>query len=166
MKKRHVRAFLSLAGIIFLTFIIHSYKKENEQEIPFPKSLYGIPTYENSRLSSRMSSPTGNPYIAVFLSQDSHDRIVQFYKDQLKMDYKVLEYGQRSVVTMRVYQFEIEKGVLKNYINKGVEVIPLNSRSQMVHNARTKIKIVLPRKEVLEFNQKQKKGNTSGKTSR
>ncbi len=156
MRKR--RAFLSLMGIIFLTFIIHSYKKENEEKISFPETLYGIPTYQNSRLSKSMSSLNGNPYIAVFLSPDPHEKIVRFYKEKLKMDPKLLEYGTRGIVTMRVYQFEIEQGALKDSINKGVEVLTLNSRSRRIHNARAKIKIILPRKEVLKHNAKQKKG--------
>ena len=77
------------------------------------------------------------------------------------MDYKVLKYGhkKRKPITLTVYQFEIEKGDLENYIGKGVEIIPLNSRSQEVYKARTKIKIILPRKEVLEFNKKKEEQN-------
>jgi hypothetical protein len=73
------------------------------------------------------------------------------------MDFKVLNYGhkKRKHMTLTIYQFEIEKGELENYISKGVEIISLNSRSQRVYKARTKIKIILPRREVLEFNKKE-----------
>ena len=72
------------------------------------------------------------------------------------MDVKVLKYGhkKRKHMTLTIYQFEIEKGELENHISKGVEIIPFNSRSQKVYKARTKIKIILPRREVLELNKK------------
>lgn len=156
MKTRKIKALLSLFGIIGFTLIINSYMGKNEQEIAFPENLYGIPTYQDSRLSFPMSSMDGDPYIAVFLSGAPYEKVLQFYKDKLKMDVKVLKYGhkKRKHMTLTIYQFEIEKGELENYISKGVEVIPLNSRSQKVYKARTKIKIILPRKEVLELNKK------------
>lgn len=156
MNARKVKALLSLFGIIGLTLIINSYMERNEKEIAFPENLYGIPTYKDSRLSFPMSSMNGDPYIAVFLSGDPYEKVLQFYKDTLKMDFKVLKYGhkKRKHMVLTVYQFEIEKGELKNYISKGVEIIPLNSRSQRVYKARTKIKIVLPRREVVELNKK------------
>jgi hypothetical protein len=156
MKVRKVKALLSLFGIIGLTLLINSYREKNEKEIAFPGNLYGIPTYPDSRLSFPMSSMNGDPYIAVFLSRDPYEKVLRFYKDELKMEYKVLKYGhkKRKHMTMTIYQFEIEKGDLENYISKGIEIIPLNSRSQEVYRARTKIKIILPRKEVLEFNRK------------
>lgn len=156
MNARKVKALLWLFGIIGLTLIINSYMERNEKEIAFPENLYGIPTYKDSRLSFPMSSMNGDPYIAVFLSGDPYEKVLQFYKDKLKMDFKVLKYGhkKRKHMVLTIYQFEIEKGELKNYISKGVEIIPLNSRSQRVYKARTKIKIVLPRSEVLELNKK------------
>lgn len=77
------------------------------------------------------------------------------------MDFKVLKYGnkKRNHTTLTIYQFEIEKGELENYISKGVEIIPLNSRSREVYKARTKIKIILPRREVLELNKKKGEKN-------
>jgi len=157
MKARKVKALLSLFGIIGLTLIINSYMERNETEIAFPGNLYGIPTYRDSRLSFPMSSMNGDPYIAVFLSGDPYEKVLQFYKDKLKMDFKVLKYGhkKRKHMTLTIYQFEIEKGELENYISKGVEIFSLNSRSQRVYKARTKIKIILPRREVLEFNKKE-----------
>jgi hypothetical protein len=156
MKTRRVKALLSLFGIIGLTLIINSYMERNEKEIAFPENLYGIPTYQDSRLSFPMSSMNGDPYIAVFLSGDSYEKVLHFYKDKLKIDFKVLKYGhkKRKHMTLTIYQFEIEKGELENYISKGVEIIPLNSRSQKVYKARTKIKIILPRREVVELNKK------------
>jgi hypothetical protein len=156
MKAREIKALVSLFGIIGLTLIINSYMEKNEKEIAFPENLYGIPTYRESRLSFPMSSMDGDPYIAVFLSGDPYEKVLQFYKDKLKMDVKVLKYGhkKREHMTLTIYQFEIEKGELENYISKGVEIIPLNSRSRKVYKARTKIKIILPGKEVLELNKK------------
>jgi hypothetical protein len=135
--------------------------KRNEKEIAFPENLYGIPTYQNSRLSIPMSSLNGDPYIAVFLSEDPFEKIVQYYKNKLKMDFKELKYGHkaRNHMTMTVYQFEIEKGSLENYINKGVEIIPLKSRSRRVYKAQTKIKIILPRREVVELKRKKEEKN-------
>lgn len=161
MKARKVKGLLSLFGIIGLTLIINSYMEKNEKEIAFPGNLYGIPTYQDSRLSFPMSSPNGDPYVAVFLSRDPYEKVLQFYKDNLKMDFKVLKYGdkKRKHMTLTIYQFEIEKGELENYISKGVEIIPLNSRSQEVFKARTKIKIILPRREVSEFNRKKEEKN-------
>jgi hypothetical protein len=161
MKARRIKGLLSLFGIIGLTLIINSYMEKNEREIAFPENLYGIPTYQDSRLSFPMSSLDGDPYIAVFLSGDPYEKVLQFYKDNLKMDYKVLKYGhkKRNHMTLTIYQFEIEKGELENYISKGVEIISLNSRSQRLYKARTKIKIILPRREVLEFNRKKEEKN-------
>jgi hypothetical protein len=161
MKARKIKGLLSLFGIVGLTLIINSYMERNEREIAFPEKLYGIPTYQDSRLSFPMSSLDGDPYIAVFLSGDPYEKVLQFYKDNLKMDYKVLKYGhkKRKHMTMTIYQFEIEKGELENYISKGVEIISLNSRSQLVYKARTKIKIILPRREVLELNRKKEEKN-------
>lgn len=156
MNSRRLKGLLSLVGIIGLTIFINSYMDRNEKEIAFPENLHGIPTYQNSRLSFPMSSLDGDPYIAVFLSEDSFEKVLQFYKDNLKMEFKVLKYGhkKRKHMTLNIYQFEIEKGVLKDYISKGVEIIPLNSRSRKVYKARTKIKIILPRKEVMDYNKK------------
>jgi hypothetical protein len=153
---RKWRALLSIFGIVFLTFVIYSYKSGNQKEGEFPGMLFGIPTYQNSRLSESMSSLNGNPYIAVFLSEDSHEQVVEFYKTQLKMDYKLLEYGARNIVTMRIYQFRLEDGVIPDSINKGVEIIPFNARNRRVYNAACKIKIIIPKKDVLEAAQKQK----------
>lgn len=156
MKARKVKALFSLFGIIGLTLIINSYMERNEKEIAFPENLYGIPTYQNSRLSVPMSSLNGDPYTAVFLSGDPYEKILQFYKEKLKKDFKVLKYGhkKRKHMTMTIYQFELEKGILENYITKGVEIISLNSRSQRIYKAKTKIKIILPRREVKELNKK------------
>jgi len=156
MKTRKIKGLLSLVGIIGLTLIINSYMAQNQKEIPFPDVLYGIPTYEESRLSYPMSSLNGDPYIAVFLSNDSYKKILQFYKDKLKIEYKTLEFGlkKRNKMLLTVYQFELERGILPRSINKGVEIIPLNSRSQRVYKAKTKIKIILPKNEILELNKK------------
>lgn len=146
MRKR--KAFISIFGIVFLSLIIHSYMGEKDEEKAFPKMLYGIPTYDNSRINYEMSSLNSDPYIAVFMTGDSFEKVLQFYKDRLNKPVKVLEYGRGSHKTKTIYQFQLLPGVLPNYPAKGVEIHPLNSRSQRVYRAKTKIKIILPRKEV------------------
>lgn len=152
MRKR--KAFIAMFGIVFLSFIIHSYMGEKDEEKAFPKMLYGIPTYENSRINSEMSSLNSDPFVAVFLTGDSYETVLQFYKEKLNKPVKVLEYGRGSHKTKTIYQFQLLPGVLPNYPAKGVEIYPLNSRSQQVYKAKTKIKIILPRKEVQEANKK------------
>jgi hypothetical protein len=154
--RRKRRAFFTIAGIKVLTFIVYSYKSGLDKEPRAPKMVFGIPAYQDARFSSTMSSLNGNPYIAVFLSADSYEVVLRFYKDYFQKEPKVIEYGQRSIVAMRIFQFELEKGPLPDSIDKGVEIIPLNSRSQRIHKARTKIKIIIPRKEVVAEQLKQK----------
>lgn len=146
--RRKQKAVLALGGVILFTLVIHSYIRENQREIEFPEILYGIPTYQNSRLSYPMSSLNANPYTAVFLTNDSYEKVIEFYKEKLNMDYKELKYGRGSTVVMTIYQFELEKGILTNQINKGVEIIPLNSFNQRVYKAKTKIKIMIPQEEI------------------
>ncbi len=121
---------------------------EKDRVKNFPKILYGIPTYENSKIDFSMSSLNSDPYIAVFLTGDNYEKVLHFYKTRLKVPVKVLQYGKGSLKTKTIYQFQILEGVLKDYPAKGVEIHPLNSRSQRVYKARTKIKIILPRQEV------------------
>ena len=156
VKPRQIKGLLSLIGLLGLALIINSYIERNDREVQFPEILYGIPTYPNSHFSSIMSSLNGDPYTAVFLSPDPYETILQFYKEKLKMDYKIQEFGlkRRNRMPLTVYQFELEKGILEHSINKGVEIISFNSRNQRMYNALTKIKIILPRKEVVELNKK------------
>jgi hypothetical protein len=146
---RKRKVFMSLLGVIFCTFIIHSYFKDtNKEEIEFPEVLYDIPTYNNSRLSVTMSSSLkSNPYTVVFLTDDPYKKVLKFYKEKLGMDFKELKYGGR-MHTMTIYQFELEKGILTNQINKGVEIIPFNPRNRRVYKAKTKIKIIIPLREI------------------
>jgi len=146
--RRRIRGLLSLVGIIALTLFVYSYMKESEKKIDYPEYLYGIPTYPQSRFSPSFSSLNGDPFIAVFFSEDSYEKILQFYKEKLNIDYKEIDYGSSSLKVMTIYQFPIEPGPLKNYIAKGVEVLPLNSRNQFVNKAKTKIKIYVPQSEV------------------
>jgi hypothetical protein len=131
--------------------------KENEKEPAFPALLYGLPTYENSRLVSYMSSLDGDPYIAVFLSTDPYQKILDYYKSKLKVNVKELKYGRGKRIMKTIYQLEVEKGVLPDYIGKGVEISALNGRSQRVYKAKTKIRLIVPRKEVLEAKAKKDK---------
>ncbi|MCP4148221.1 MAG: hypothetical protein GY757_10775 [bacterium] len=155
---RKQKVFLVMFAIIFCTLIIHTHRKDIQKEDEFSDILYGIPTYENSRFSRSMSSLNSNPFIAVFLTNDSHEKIVAFYKKNLKVDfeYNEIEYRARSVHAMTVYQFKIQEGVLVNQISKGVEIIPYNSFNRRVFKAKTKIKILLPLEEVEAFRKKDK----------
>jgi hypothetical protein len=148
-----------LAGIIILTFIINSHMNESEKEIPFPKIMCGIPTYQDAWISSSMSSLNSDPFIAVFFTRDSYKQVLHFYQDRLNMDYKVLKYGKGKKVTKTIYQFEIKKGVLKDYISKGVEITPLNTRSQRIYKAKTKIRIIIPKIELKAASTKKKIDN-------
>ncbi|MCP5104047.1 MAG: hypothetical protein GY950_11745 [bacterium] len=142
------KAILSILGLILFTWVIHSYIRENQRDIDYPEILYGIPTYPGSRISYPMSMMTADPYTAVFLSNDPYEKVIEFYKDKLAMDYKELKYGKGSAVVMTIYQFEMKKGILKNQINKGVEIIPFNHFNRRVYKAATKIKIIIPQDEV------------------
>lgn len=155
--RRQFKAILSLAGVIIFTLAIHSYIQKNQVGIDYPDDLYGIPTYPGSRLSYPMSALNTNPYTAVFLTNDSYQLVLDFYKNKLEVPHKELKYGKGSVVVMTVYQFEMKKGILTNQIDKGVEIIPLNSFNQRVYKAKTKIKIFLPLQEVKEINERGKK---------
>lgn len=161
---RRRRALFAFFGIIALTFVAYSYKSGLDKEPQAPKMVFGIPAYQDARFSSLMSSLNGNPYIAVFLSPDKADQVVRFYQDYFGKEPRLLEYGQRGIVALKIYQFKLIQGPLPDSIDKGVEIIPLNSRSQRIHKARTKIKIIIPRKEVtgdrIKKEAKEKKTNS------
>ncbi len=152
---RILRIVFAVLGLVIVSYIIQSYRVDHKKKVDSPQFVYGLPTYPGSQFNQQMSALTGDPYVAVFFSDDSYEKVIKFYKEKLKRDYKVLKYGRKSHVVMEIYQFQIEEGVLKDYIAKGVEVIPLNSRNQSTYNAKTKIKIILPRQEILETQQKQ-----------
>lgn len=158
-----VKGLLSLFGIIACTIIINSYMQQNEKEIDYPNLLYGMPTYPEAKISYPMSSVNGNPYIAVFLSGDSYEKVLEFYREKLKIKYRTIKLGSRGHVVKTFYQFVMQEGLLANgkSVGKGVEVHPLNARSELVYKAKTKIKIILPKKEVEEM--KRKDGGKSGK---
>lgn len=145
---RKRRIFVALIGICLCTYITYSYMQKAKEEIEFPEILYGIPTYQNSRLNYPMSGFNADPYTAVFLTDDSYEDVVAFYKAKLNMEPRPINYGRRNVVTMTIYQFKLEDGILTNQISKGVEIIPFNSFSRKVYKARTKIKIMVPQSEI------------------
>ncbi len=160
MRKKKV--FITLFATICLTLIIHSYQKQAKETTEFPEILFGIPTFQDSRLSNPMSSFTGDPYIAVFLTNAPHEEVIKFYEDKLNMTHKKIEYGGR-VASMTIYQFQLEEGLLTNHIYKGVEIIPFNHFNRRAFKARTKIKIYIPQREVQEQQQKnqQKQSETN-----
>ncbi len=152
---RKKKGLLAIFGLLFCTIIIYSYMQENEKEIEFGEMLFGVPTYQNSRLSRPMSSLRANPYTAVFLTNDSFGKVVAYYKEKLPdAEYNELTYGG-TTRGMTVYQFKLEDGILTNQINKGVEIIPYNSFNQRVFKAKTKIKIFIPLSEVMEEEEKE-----------
>lgn len=153
MRRKH-KGLLALAGVILFTLVVHSYIRQNQKEIEFPEILYGIPTYQNSRLSYPMSSLTADPYTAVFLTDDPYEKVLAFYKEKLGMDYKEINYGRGSTVVMTLYQFKLEDGILTNQISKGVEIIPFNRFNRRVYKASTKIKIMVPQAEIKELTEK------------
>lgn len=161
MRRKH-KGLLALAGIILFTLVVHSYIRQNREEIQFPELLYGIPTYQNARLSVPMSSLTSDPYTAVFLTEDPYEKVLAFYEKKLDVDYKEIKYGRGSTVVMTIYQFKMEDGILTNQISKGVEIIPFNHFNRRVYKASTKIKIIIPQKEIKELTEKSKK-TTPGK---
>lgn len=144
-----------------LTLFIHSYIRQTQKEIEFPEILYGIPTYQNSRLSYPMSSLTGDPYTAVFLTDDPYETVLAFYEKKLGMGYKKLNYGRGSTIVGAVYQFKMEEGILTNQISKGVEIIPFNHFNRKVYKASTKIKIMIPQKEIEALMEKSRKAESS-----
>lgn len=154
--KRKRKIILAFGGVIVLTLFIHSYIRQTQKEIEFPEILYGIPTYQNSRLSFPMSSLNSDPYTAVFLTEDSYEKVLAFYEEKLGMGYKKLNYGRGSTVVGIVYQFKLEDGILTNQISKGVEIIPFNHFNQKVYKASTKIKIMIPQKEIEALMEKSK----------
>lgn len=147
---RKTKGLISLFAVFFLTIVINTAMQENEKKIPAPDFLFGIPTYPGARISQSLSSFSGNPYTAVFLSNDPYEKILQFYKEKLKIDYQTVSLGLRKHNMKTFYMFKLQEGILDNNksVGKGVEVYPLNSRSQRVFKAITKIKIILPRTEV------------------
>lgn len=156
MRRKH-KGLLALAGVILFTLAVHSYIRQNQKEIEFPEILYGIPTYQNSRLSYPMSSLTADPYTAVFLTNDPYEKVLAFYKEKLGMEYEEIKYGRGRTVVMTLYQFKMEDGILTNQISKGVEIIPFNHFNRRVYKAHTKIKIMIPQKEIKGLKEKSKK---------
>lgn len=152
---RIIKIILTLAAFVCVSYFISTFQGREKKNIPTPEVVYGFPTYPGSQFNKLMSGLEGDPFLAVFLSQDPYDKVVQFYKEKLKRAYKLLKYGRNEA--MEVYQFAAQPGeVIETFITRGVEVIPLNSRYQSIYHAKTKIKIIIPRKEVLASRNKEK----------
>jgi len=147
MTRRKVKAIFSIFGVVLLSLIISSAIKKSNTDIKFPEFLFGVPTYPNAKFNRQMSQ-TGDPYIYVFLTKDDYKKVLDFYKKKMEVDYKVLKYGRGKITNLIIYQFELKKGLIKNYLYKGVEIIPLNSFYYKVYKAWTKIKIYIPREEI------------------
>ncbi len=163
---------MSTAGVILFTLVIHSYIA-NQRDVDFPEFLYGIPTYRNSKLSAQMSSLESDPYTAVFLTKDPYEKVLEFYKEKMGVDHRVLRYGRKGFIKEgesarvfhRVYQFKIEDGILTNQISKGVEIIPFNKFNQKVFKAKTKIKIFISQSEIAELKEKANQGYPEDETT-
>jgi len=159
---------MSAFALIMVTIVIHSYINQIKKVVPFPKIFYGIPTYERSRLDVSMtSSPNIDPYMVVFITEDSYEKVLDFYKKQLKMNYRTVVYrGVKNTnrgLSMTVYQFVIKESSLKNYLLKGVEVMPFNRWSGRLNRGQTKIRIIIPQEEIKKAaaEAQQKKESTS-----
>jgi len=161
----------SLFMIILLSFIINSYYKKGKKTIKFKqnnskiKNQNILPVYKNAILSLPMSQ-TGDPFIYVFLSKDNYKDIVDFYKKELQNKYLLKKIVYSKMMT--IYQFRPAKDkkklkaeeklkrkrttgakeikILEDYITMGVEIIPLNHLWEKVLDAKTKIKIIIPKK--------------------
>ncbi len=137
-----------------------------------------FPLYKDAKLSLSMSQ-TGDPFIYVFLSNDKYTKIVDFYKEALKGKYILKKINYKNMMT--IYQFRSIKDeqklkneekltrnklkgknikILDDYITKGVEIIPLNHLWERAVMAKTKIKIIIPRKILF----KEEKNITNKKT--
>lgn len=157
--RRKRKAFLAMMGICFCALITHSYMQKSKDNVDLPAELYGIPVYQNARISVPMtSSPETDPYVAVFLSDDSYEKVVAFYEERMEMKAVALKYGKGRLTAMIIYQFKIEEGVLTNQINKGVEIVPFNSWNRRVYKAKTKIKIMVPQTDIQAAEEEQQPG--------
>ncbi len=111
-------------------------------------------------------------FIYVFLSKDRYEKIVDFYKEALRGSYTLKKIVYTKMMT--IYQFrsikedlklEVEKKlkmtnlkykdikILEDYITKGIEIIPLNHLWEKALKAKTKIKIIIPRKILFKKNE-------------
>jgi hypothetical protein len=168
--------------IILLSFIINTYYKKSKKKINFISNKNQIkkqeilPVYKDAVLSLPMSQ-TGDPFIYVFLSKDNYKSIVDYYKMELGDSYVLKKIVYSKMMT--IYQFrpvtdkkklEIEEKIkreklsgakkiklLEDYISMGVEIIPLNHLWEKVLEAKTKIKIIIPRK--ILFKEEKKKND-------
>ena len=176
---RDLKVIFTLFAFIILLFIINSFYKKGQKDIKINQSNIKtlkdqdiFPIYKDSKLSLPMSQ-TGDPFIYVFLSKDKFEDVIDFYEEALKEKYSLKKISYKSMMT--VYQFRsIEedlklkkeeklkkdrlKGkdikVLDDYITKGIEIIPLNHLWARVLEAKTKIKIIIPRKVLFKKEEK------------
>lgn len=150
-----MKSLLAMTAIIALNIFIHSFILNNQKDVKVPEYLYGVPTYPNARFYLPMSSLDADPCVAAFLTNDSAETVVDFYKKKMNMPPKDIFYGKTG--GMLIHQFGLEKSDLRNSIVKGVEILAFNSFNRRVYNASTKIKIYVSRKEVEEVEKNNQK---------
>ncbi len=169
---RKLKIIFTIFLFIILSFIINSYFRKGQKDIIIEQGSIQtlkkqdiFPIYKNSKLSLSMSH-TGDPFIYVFLSKDESEKIIDFYKEALKGSYTLKKIVYKNKI-MTIYQFRsIEEDqklkieaklkldklngkdikILDYYIIKGVEIVPLNRLWEKALQAKTKIKIIIPRK--------------------
>jgi hypothetical protein len=176
---RTLKIIFTLFIFILLSFIINNYYKKGKKNIKINQNNSSslrkqniFPIYKNSILSLPMSQ-TGDPFVYVFLTKDGYEKVVDFYKETLKGTYTLNKIVYKKMMT--IYQFrsieddkkkEIEKKlkmrgnknikILNDYIKRGIEIIPLNHLWEKVLEAKTKIKIIVPREIVFKNKNKNK----------
>ncbi len=168
---RKLKVIFTIFIFIILSFIINSYFKKGQKDIQINQSNIKtmktqdiFPIYQGSKLSLSMSQ-TGDPFIYVFLTKDKYKKVVDFYREALAGKYKLKIINYKRMMT--IYQFrsitddlkikaeeklkrdkfkDRDFKILDDYITKGVEIIPLNHLWERAVQAKTKIKIIIPRK--------------------
>ncbi len=189
---RGVKVFFTLVVLGLVLFISSRYfgSWQDNIEIRQPairtlKEQKRFPIYPGARLNVPMCQ-TGNPYIYVFLSKDRYESIVDFYNEVLKGRYRMKKIEYRKMMT--IYQFrsievdkkfnldnkntaaskqpgEEERRLLEDFIFDGVEIIPLNHLWEKVLEAKTKIKIIIPRNVLLESDKSAEKSTGGNQNS-
>ena len=151
--QRRRKVFVALAGLLASTIIIVAVRRGGR---PVEGSVNGVPIYPGAEFNRQMTH-TAEPWMLVFLTGDDVDRVLAFYTRGLGAKPKRLEYGKGQ---MLVWQYNLEGeadarerertggSLLRNSVFRGVEIIPLNSIYRRAYGKNTKIKIILPRRDV------------------
>ena len=150
---RRRKAFLALGGLVLCTLVMVAVRRGSR---PVEGSVNGVPIYPGADFSRQMTH-TADPWMLVFLTRDGADKVVRFYSERLNVKPRRLEYGRGQ---MTLWQYNLETGadaeervrmggeLLRNSVYRGVEILPFNSIYRRAYGRSTKIKIILPRRDV------------------